>query len=95
MSFIFHSTVYSPYYFDFFPYPLSACGVFLWNTDMSSNCIIIVEYYVLIILCTYFVSFSFYKGRAWAEKASRYRPSVWKVGTKRPGITMFSMFFNI
>lgn len=52
---------------------------------MSSNCIIIVEYYVLIILCTYFVSFSFYKGRAWAEKASRYRPSVWKVGTKRPG----------
>uniref|UniRef100_J3M639 Uncharacterized protein n=1 Tax=Oryza brachyantha TaxID=4533 RepID=J3M639_ORYBR len=26
-----------------------------------------------------------HKGRAWAEKASRYRPSVWKVGTKRPG----------
>ncbi|EEE63318.1 hypothetical protein OsJ_18129 [Oryza sativa Japonica Group] len=25
------------------------------------------------------------QGRAWAEKASRYRPSVWKVGTKRPG----------
>ncbi|KAL5230773.1 hypothetical protein ABZP36_029549 [Zizania latifolia] len=26
-----------------------------------------------------------HKGRAWVEKASRYRPSVWKIGTKRPG----------
>ncbi|KAM0864124.1 hypothetical protein ACQ4PT_044113 [Festuca glaucescens] len=26
-----------------------------------------------------------HKGRQWMEKASRYRSSVWKVGTKRPG----------
>ncbi|KAK3139059.1 hypothetical protein QOZ80_5AG0377200 [Eleusine coracana subsp. coracana] len=25
------------------------------------------------------------KGRAWLEKASKYRSSAWRVGTKRPG----------
>ncbi|XP_072974695.1 uncharacterized protein [Typha angustifolia] len=34
----------------------------------------------------YGVARSEQKGRAWFEKASRYRSSVWKVSNKRPGL---------